>query len=105
MTVSEEEFSRHHSNIPGTACDVWLDDAAHQMIFRNDEESGEQILKDFSGVPDLDIVFRGTYVEGGVIHIAVSADDGKGNLFFGMIFTIDGDNISSYEISNPDEPA
>ena len=104
MTVSEDEFSRHHYNIPGTACDVWLDDAAHQIKFRIDEESGEQILKDFSGVPDLEIFIRGTYVEDGVIHIAVSADDGKGNLFFGTIFTIDGDNISSYEISNPDEP-
>lgn len=105
-TVSEDEFSRHHSNIPGTACDVWLDDAAHQMIFRNDEESGEQILKDFSGVPDLDIVFRGTYVENGVIHSAVSAhESGSEKLVSLTVFTIDGDNISSYEISNPDESA
>ena len=85
--------------------DVWLDDETHQIKFRIDEESGEQILKNFSSVPDLEIFIRGTYVEDGVIHIAVSADDGKGNLFFGTIFTIDGDNISSYEISNPDEPA
>ena len=105
MTVSEEEFSRHNYNIPGTACDVWLDDETHQIKFRNDEGSGEQILKDFGGVPDLEIIIRGTYVEDGVIHIVVSADDGKGNLFFGTIFTIDGDNISSYEISSPDESA
>ena len=102
MTVSEDEFSRHHSNIPGTACDVWLDDAAHQMIFRNDEESGEQILKDFSGVPDLDIVFRGTYVENGVIHIAVSAHESESDKLVSLtVFTIDGDNVSSYEITAP----
>ena len=81
---------------------VWLDDAAHQMIFRNDEESGEQILKDFSGVPDLDIVFRGTYVENGVIHIAVSAHESESDKLVSLtVFTIDGDNVSSYEITAP----
>ena len=106
MTVSEDEFSRHHSNIPGTACDVWLDDAAHQMIFRNDEESGEQILKDFSGVPDLDIVFRGTYVENGVIHLIVAemltpASESQMPGEIDHVITIEGDNVSSYAITAP----
>ena len=105
-TVSEEEFSRHHSNIPGTACDVWLDDETHQMIFRNDEESGEQILKDFSGVPDLDIVFRGTYVENGVIHLIVAemltpASESQMPGEIDHVITIDGDNVSSYAITAP----
>ena len=100
-TVSEDEFSRHHSNIPGTACDVWLDDAAHQLKFRNSEESGEQILKEFHN-PEWEIAIRGFYVENGVIHIAVSAHEYESQKLISLtVFTIDGDKISSYEITNP----
>lgn len=100
-TVSEDEFSRHNYNIPGTACDVWLDDAAHQLKFRNSEESGEQILKEFHN-PEWEIVIRGFYVENGVIHIAVSAHEYESQKLISLtVFTVDGDKISSYEITNP----
>ncbi len=100
-TVSEDEFSRHLSNIPGTACDVWMDDAAHQLKFRNSEESGEQILKEFHN-PEWEIAIRGFYVENGVIHIAVSAHESTSEKLVSLtVFTVDGSEVSSYEITAP----
>ena len=101
--VSEDEYSKH-GMIPGTARSVYLnmlDSDAQKIIFLNHETSGEQILKEFNN-PEWEIAIRGFYVENGVIHIAVSAHEYESQKLISLtVFTIDGDKISSYEITNP----
>ena len=101
--VSEDEYSKH-GMIPGTARSVYLnmlDSDAKKIIFLNHETSGEQILKEFHN-PEWEIVIQGVYVENGVIHIAVSAHEYESEKLISLtVFTIDGDKISSYEITAP----
>ena len=101
--VSEDEYSKH-GMIPGTARSVYLnmlDSDAKKIIFLNHETSGEQILKEFNN-PEWEIVIQGFYVENGVIHIAVSAHEYESEKLVSLtVFTIDGDKISSYEITAP----
>ena len=101
--VSEDEYSKH-GMIPGTARSVYLnmlDSDAQKIIFLNHETSGEQILKEFHN-PEWEIAIQGFYVENGVIHIAVSAHEYESEKLVSLtVFTIDGDKISSYEITAP----
>lgn len=101
--VSEDEYSKH-GMIPGTARSVYLnmlDSDAQKIIFLNHETSGEQILKEFHN-PEWEIAIQGFYVENGVIHIAVSAHEYESEKLISLtVFTIDGDKISSYEITAP----
>ena len=78
-----------------------LDSDAKKIIFLNHETSGEQILKEFNN-PEWEIAIRGFYVENGVIHIAVSAHEYESEKLVSLtVFTVDGDKVSSYEITAP----
>ena len=106
--VSEDELSRNSAVIPGTECSLYQD-YENRIVFRNHADSSEIILSDvltggnLVGLQPRSI--RGSYSENGVIRIALGnyAETETGSFRDSglTVFTIDGGEISSYEITAP----
>lgn len=106
--VSEDELSRNSDVIPGTECSLYQD-YEYRIVFRNHADSSEIILSDVLTGGNLERLqprsIRGSYCENGVIRIALGnyAEIETGSFRDSglTVFTIDGSEVSSYEITNP----
>ena len=103
--VSESEYHRHCSNIEGTNGVVSVDGDTERVVLNRYDGSGEITLRDGKDYPTQRFYITGAYCENGVIHIAVSESDvpdiGVAKAIRDIIYTVDGEHVSSYSISVP----
>ena len=103
--VSESEYHRHCSNIEGTNGIVGVDSETERVVLNRYDGSGEITLRDGKDYPTQRFYITGAYCENGVIHIAVSESDipdiGEAKPVRDIIYTVDGEHVSSFSISVP----